>query len=104
MESRGWYDIGYNFLIGGDGLVFEGRGWKKQGAHTYRYNEESIAIGFIGDFNTLIPPDKQLETCKYLIQEGVRLGYIQNAYKLFGARKYKNFDAIRNWPHWSENN
>lgn len=34
MNSRNWDDIGYNFLVGGDGNVYEGRGWLKQGAHT----------------------------------------------------------------------
>lgn len=34
MESRNWDDIGYNFMVGGDGDVYEGRGWDKQGAHT----------------------------------------------------------------------
>ncbi|KAJ6640718.1 Peptidoglycan-recognition protein LC, partial [Pseudolycoriella hygida] len=34
MESQGWDDIGYNFLVGGDGAVYEGRGWDKEGAHT----------------------------------------------------------------------
>lgn len=34
IESRSWDDIGYNWLIGGDGQVYEGRGWNKQGAHT----------------------------------------------------------------------
>lgn len=34
MESRSWDDIAYNFLVGGDGAVYEGRGWDKQGAHT----------------------------------------------------------------------
>lgn len=34
MESKNWDDIGYNFLVGGDGEVYEGRGWDKQGAHT----------------------------------------------------------------------
>lgn len=34
IESRNWDDIGYNFLIGGDGAVYEGRGWLQQGAHT----------------------------------------------------------------------
>lgn len=34
IESKSWDDIGYNFLVGGDGSVYEGRGWDKQGAHT----------------------------------------------------------------------
>lgn len=34
MESRNWWDIAYNFLIGGDGAVYEGRGWDSEGSHT----------------------------------------------------------------------
>nr|CAH7742854.1 unnamed protein product [Callosobruchus chinensis] len=31
IESMGWNDIAYNFLVGGDGDAYEGRGWKKEG-------------------------------------------------------------------------
>lgn len=27
IESRGWGDIAYNFLVGGDGSIYVGRGW-----------------------------------------------------------------------------
>jgi len=37
-----WDDIGYNFLIGENGLVYEGRGWKYVGAHRSGYNNRSI--------------------------------------------------------------
>jgi peptidoglycan recognition protein len=30
---QGWSDIGYNFIVGEDGNVYEGRGWTKVGAH-----------------------------------------------------------------------
>ncbi|TPP66324.1 Peptidoglycan recognition protein 5 [Fasciola gigantica] len=36
--SRGYSDIGYSFLIGTDGQIYEGRGWGVVGAHTYGYN------------------------------------------------------------------
>lgn len=42
----------FSFLIGGDGKVYEGRGWHKEGAHTYRYNKNSIGIAFIGTFTS----------------------------------------------------
>ncbi|XP_055948297.1 peptidoglycan-recognition protein 2-like isoform X2 [Argiope bruennichi] len=29
--NLGWGDIGYNFVIGGDGRVYEGAGWTKEG-------------------------------------------------------------------------
>ena len=38
----GWDDIGYSFMIGGDGSVFEGRGWDRVGAHTYGFNKRSL--------------------------------------------------------------
>ena len=34
MDSNGWFDIGYNFIVGEDGNVYEGRGWTKIGAHS----------------------------------------------------------------------
>lgn len=42
----------YSFIIGGDGNIYEGAGWHKEGAHTYGYNKKSIGIAFIGDFRS----------------------------------------------------
>lgn len=36
-------------MIGNDGNVYEGAGWHKEGAHTKNYNNQSIAIAFIGE-------------------------------------------------------
>jgi hypothetical protein len=36
--QRQYCDIGYSFLIGGDGNVYEGRGWDRLGAHTEGFN------------------------------------------------------------------
>ena len=44
--SQGWSDIGYSFLIGGDGRVYEGRGWGRVGAHTYGYNSRAYGIRY----------------------------------------------------------
>ena len=32
MDGNGWWDIGYNFLIGEDGRIYEGRGFHIQGS------------------------------------------------------------------------
>jgi N-acetylmuramoyl-L-alanine amidase len=42
MNVTGWDDIGYNFLIGEDGHVYEGWGPDSIGAHTLGYNAISI--------------------------------------------------------------
>ena len=50
IDSNGWNDIGYNFVVGEDGNVYEGRGWEAVGAHAPTYNTKSIGICIIGDF------------------------------------------------------
>jgi hypothetical protein len=51
MDSRGWNDIGYNYLVISapgiaaiDGLVFEGRGRDVLGAHCTGHNTEWIGV------------------------------------------------------------
>jgi len=69
----GWSDIGYSFLIGEDGRVYEGRGWDVVGAHTLNYND--IANGFcdMGDFTDRIPNELALNATKSIISCGVEL-------------------------------
>lgn len=50
QSTLGWSDIGYNFAIGGDGRIYEGRGFQIIGAHTLHYNQGSLGICFIGDW------------------------------------------------------
>lgn len=52
MNSKGWNDIGYNFLVGEDGNIYEGRGWGKKGAHSKSFNGKSIGICIIGDYSS----------------------------------------------------
>jgi hypothetical protein len=58
-RSRGWSDIGYNFLVDRFGRMWEGRygGVTRAvvGAHTYGYNSRSFAMAAIGNFETTRP-------------------------------------------------
>ncbi|XP_034839406.1 peptidoglycan-recognition protein LE-like isoform X2 [Maniola hyperantus] len=111
IESRGWYDIGYNFLIGGDGSVYYGRGWDYEGAHSKGYNKYSIGIAFIGTFNNDPPPKQQVEACEKIIKQGVQLGKLRKDYKLFVHRQLmstlspgdKVIDIVKEWPHYVSN-
>lgn len=49
---RKFSDIGYNFIIAGDGNIYEGRGFGLQGSHAPNYNRNSIGIVFIGNFES----------------------------------------------------
>lgn len=48
MDTNGWVDIGYNFLVDRDAHIFEGRGWDVVGAHVANHNTESIGVCHIG--------------------------------------------------------
>ncbi len=52
--SKGWGDIGYNFVIDTKGNIYEGRagGDKVIGAHAYLANTGSVGISVMGDYHT----------------------------------------------------
>ncbi|CAG4932929.1 unnamed protein product [Colias eurytheme] len=109
MITNGWGDIGYNFAVGSDGVVYEGRGWNRVGAHAVGYNVNSVGIVLIGDWVSVVPPKIQLDAAKDLIQVGIELGYISPDYKLIGHRQVGAtecpgqalFNEINNWERFT---
>lgn len=65
VKSRGWSDIGYNFLVDRFGRIWEGRygGIDKAvvGAHTLGYNDYAFAMSAIGNFDVVQPPEVMLQ-------------------------------------------
>jgi hypothetical protein len=55
VRSKGWNDIGYNFLVDRCGTLFEGRAGGVTravlGAHTLGFNAHSAAIAVLGDYD-----------------------------------------------------
>ena len=110
IESNGWNDIGYSFLVGGDGSVYKGRGWDIESAFAYGYNRRAIDIGFIGTFTSEVPTPKQLQAGQQLIDEGLKQGKISTEYKLLAHRQVSStespglafFTLLKTWPHWAE--
>lgn len=108
MKSSGMDDIGYNFLVGGDGAVYTG--WDNEGAHTKGHNKRSIGIGFVGSFTFKTPPKRQLDAAQQLIAEGVELRKIRPNYSLYGQCQLGStdspgavlYDIMKKWSHWSE--
>ena len=64
-QSRGWSDVGYNFLVDKFGRIWEGRAGgiarPVVGAHTLGYNDYAFAMSAIGNFETRRPTDAMVE-------------------------------------------
>jgi hypothetical protein len=64
-KSRGWSDVGYNFLVDRFGRIWEGRygGVDRPvvGAHTLGYNDHAFAMSAIGNFETARPTSALLQ-------------------------------------------
>ena len=57
MDSNGWADIGYHFLIGtypnsGDTKIYQGRPENVIGAHTGGANTNNVGVNIVGDYTT----------------------------------------------------
>lgn len=50
--SHGYWDIAYNWLVGCDGRVYEGRGWDLRSAAQVSGNAVSIAVCYLGGPST----------------------------------------------------
>nr|BBI93168.1 peptidoglycan recognition protein [Bathymodiolus septemdierum] len=108
MNNKRWSDIGYSFLVGEDGKIYEGRGWDRVGAHTLGYNRLGLAASFMGNFMTYTPRKAALDAVKALIQCGISKGKISHSYALFGHRDVGStkcpgralYNLIRTWPRF----
>ncbi|KAG6458852.1 peptidoglycan recognition protein [Manduca sexta] len=108
MDNFNFPDIGYSFMVGGDGKVYEGVGWLHVGAHTYGYNRKSIGIAFIGNYNNDTPTSQQLEAVKQLLKCGVEQGHLTANFHVIGHKQVlatespgrKLYNEIRRWPQW----
>ena len=82
--SRGWGDIDYNFLIDWQGRIYEGRhsrhytagepitgedlaGNVARGAHAKGFNDGTVGIALLGNFQKILPPAAQRAALEKLI-------------------------------------
>ncbi|XP_004481590.1 peptidoglycan recognition protein 1 [Dasypus novemcinctus] len=108
-RTLGWCDVGYNFLIGEDGFVYEGRGWNTKGAHTGRtWNPISIGISFMGNYMERVPPAQAIQAAQSLLACGVAQGALSPNYEVKGHRDVQQtlspgdrlYEIIQKWPHY----
>jgi hypothetical protein len=56
-HTRGWGDIGYNYVIDPNGVIYEGRagGDDVEAGHAYPFNSGTMGIGMLGNFMRVAP-------------------------------------------------
>ncbi len=96
-QSKGWSDIGYNFIVDRFGRIWEGRygGVDRPvvGAHTLNYNEYSFAMSALGNFETGKPSAAMLDAYGRLFAWKLSLhGVSASSTKQWVGKKY--FQAI----------
>jgi hypothetical protein len=73
IEKRHFTDIGYHFVITGDGYIHEGRSINKMGANVIGHNKHTLGICLTGDFRKDEPTKEQLNSliilCKTINQK-----------------------------------
>lgn len=69
VNTNGWADVGYNWLIDPNGVLYEGRGGGNnvRGAHMCGYNDNTMGVCLLGNFVATPPPTSALETLKKLL-------------------------------------
>jgi len=68
-QTRGWSAIGYHYIIGRDGRVYEGRPAGIQGAHVARHNAHNLGVSLVGDFQKHRPSDRQLAVLEHFLDD-----------------------------------
>ncbi|XP_056143412.1 peptidoglycan recognition protein 6 [Lampris incognitus] len=111
QDDRGWNDIGYSFVAGSDGNIYEGRGWHWRGAHTYGHNSKGYGVAFIGDYSTQLPSNHSMELVRDCLAScAVGGGRLTSNFILQGHRQVVNtacpgdalYKEITGWKHFGE--
>lgn len=85
-NSLGWADIGYHYLIGRDGLVYEGRSAHAQGAHSGGANNvQNLGIAVIGNFSRRMPSASQMSALQAFLEDRKRMHRVRDN-KIYGHR------------------
>lgn len=98
-RDRGWNGIGYHFLIGLNGEVWEGRPLNVVGAHCQGYNAHSIGIAYVGGLEEdgKTPCDTRTDAQKKAMRK-----LVCDLDKVFGKRLnvigHRDLDRHKNCP------
>lgn len=100
-------DIGYNFMIGGDGHIYVGVGWDFK---NIIHKKASIGINFLGNYVYDELTEDMVDAFHELIVQGLQLKKLSNSFKLVGENQTNPkvylspgvniYKIIKNWSHF----
>lgn len=96
--SRGWGDIGYNYIIDPLGNIYEGRygGDKVIGAHVQCYNNGILGIAIIGDYENKDVPQPALKSLINLMgQKSKQFGIDPQGESIMRGKRLRNIIGHR---------
>lgn len=69
VNTNGWQDVGYNWLIDPEGNIYEGRGGgdNVKGAHMCGYNNNTLGVCIIGTYTNVNPSQTSIAALKELL-------------------------------------
>lgn len=105
-RQKGWFEIGYHFVIRRDGELEHGRALDTVGAHAHGYNSESLGICLVGGVDGEGVPednftDDQYATLEELLHELLAdygNSHVVGHYELDDSAYGPSFDV----PKWLE--
>ncbi len=78
--SRGWFDIGYNYLVDRYGRIYEGRSGgitnNVRGAQVAGFNTGSAGVALIGNYNSASPTEAELYALRDVIAWRLDLAHV----------------------------
>lgn len=94
VKIKGWRDVGYHYgieLVGNQYDIFKGRMDNEVGAHCLGFNDNSIGICVVGNFDQQAPNERQLALLKKLCRSlmdiyGIKIENVLGHWETFEMR------------------
>jgi N-acetylmuramoyl-L-alanine amidase len=93
IDGNNWSDIGYHYVIEGDGSIKEGRPQTRIGAHVKANNANTIGICLTGNFEKEQPTPAQIENLWKLLY-GLLANYNLGKQDVKGHREFVNAKTL----------
>ncbi len=87
QDVNGWADVGYHFLVGPDGTLYEGRDLRVRGRQVSGANTGTVGIVLLGNFEEIPSvPAAQLAALEQI------LGYLARTYDIHYMAGHRDFN------------